>query len=131
MQQQPTYKFKVLTSDCFEAEITVYFLNNLLKRIINISIKQLQKKGIDTSEFKEKDTYIINSVNIPPLYYKLVKNSFSNLFKSVSKEVQKDGVYPINFEITNCVYKKVNEKEWILTAFLSGAFLYKRVNNTS
>lgn len=125
MTEKWRYKFRAVTNTDFETEITVKANNKLFALILKKSLKAIQKRGIAVpEEIKTAENFTVDSCHVEPMYYKLLKNAFGKLFWQVAREVGKDGITPVNFEIIKCVYHKT-DNAWDITAYMSGLYTKK------
>lgn len=127
-QDKWEYNFKVVSDIEFDANLVVKANNQLFKLVLQQSLKKLRKQVPDqhTSTLAESKNICFDTVNIPPIYNKLLKNAFNKLFWKVALAVKDDGIVCINFNVYRCEYKKI-EDVWFIKAFINGKYFREQV----
>lgn len=120
--QEIDYHFKLLNKDCdknttyhdYGLNLFLGVSHRMFKMIFDKSIQELRKKKKNTP-----DEILEDKFNVPERFYKTLKTSITKQFIQIKREVAKDDIIIIDWDVKGGIFEKTGDV-WIITILVKG-----------
>lgn len=116
------WKFKALNPVDYELDI----YSNIENRLIMYIFGKAKRKIARTKNINVKGNISdINVINIPPMYYNLLKTILNPVCKAAVKSTKEDGIEILNFQVISAKFIR-SSIDWDVNITFGGQYVDKR-----
>jgi hypothetical protein len=107
------YHFKTVNNADFKINLTYYAKSKVLKSVFNQVKKVLVRKDTKFTKLHSSNPDVIERFEIPKEFNGRVLTTIHKNVKAIIKEVNKDGIKIVRYEVEKCYFANVKEKTQI------------------
>lgn len=119
MNDKAEFDFKCLNPVKFELIFTFKYASKIMRMAIEKSKPKLKEKGIDANKMKYD---AIQKWPVDVRFYNLIKTGIKSFVGDVAKQVKKDGIILLSYEVSKVLTFKKSHTEYVTEIYLTGDY---------